>query len=183
MNFIRTEIEGVYLIEPNVLHDDRGEFFRTYDEKLFFDMGFKKKFVQHNHSNNFRKGTWRGFHYQLPPYAETKLIQCVSGKVYDVVLDIRKGSGTFLQWRGFELSALNKLQVIIPEGCAHGFLTMEDDAVLVYHHTQFYNKEAEAGIRFDDPMIKFKMAAEMNKISIRDQSYTFLQPDFKGIDL
>ncbi|CAN5401737.1 dTDP-4-dehydrorhamnose 3,5-epimerase [soil metagenome] len=183
MNFIQAEIRGVYLIEPDVVRDERGEFFRTYDEKLFFDMGLKKKFVQHNHSINIKKGTWRGFHFQLPPFTETKLIQCVCGKVYDVVLDLRKGSGTFLQWKGFELSAVNKMQVIIPNGCAHGFLTMEDNSALAYHHTQFYQKETEAGIRFDDPMIKLILPAEMNKISVRDQSYNFLKQDFKGIEL
>lgn len=183
MNFIQAEIEGVYLIETKVRGDDRGEFFRTFDEQLFSEIGFRKKFVQHNHSINFHKGTWRGLHYQLPPMTETKLIQCVKGVVFDVVLDLRKGSKTFLQWKGFELSEKNNMQILIPDGCAHGFVTVEDNSVLVYHHTQCYDKKSEAGIRFDDPRLKLKLPMEITKHSERDLSYPFLTNEFKGIEL
>ncbi|MBK5284696.1 MAG: dTDP-4-dehydrorhamnose 3,5-epimerase [Bacteroidia bacterium] len=182
MNFTRIEIEGVYLVEPNVIVDKRGEFFRTFDEELFSGTGLKKNFVQFNHSVNFLKGTWRGFHYQLPPKTETKLIQCVNGKILDIVLDLRKNSKTFLQWRGFELSAKNKIQVLIPDGCAHGFITLEDNSELIYHHTQFYDAKSESGIRYDDARLNLILPIQITLISDRDKSYPFLTDDFKGIE-
>src|SRR5690349_9684875 len=99
MKFNQTGIEGAWIIEPEVFGDDRGSFFRTFDEKLFAEVGLKKKFVQHNHSINHRKGTWRGFHFQRSPAVETKLVRCVAGRIFDIVLDLRKGSKTFLQWK------------------------------------------------------------------------------------
>src|SRR5215203_1949960 len=128
MKFIQTGIHGAWLIEPEVIGDDRGAFFRTFDEKLFAKAGVTEKFVQHNHSINYKKGTWRGFHFQIPPAAEKKLVRCVRGGIFDIVLDLRKGSETFLQWKGFELSAANKKQLLIPEGCAHGFISLEDQS-------------------------------------------------------
>jgi dTDP-4-dehydrorhamnose 3,5-epimerase len=183
MKFIQTGIEGAYLVEPVVIADDRGEFFRTFDEKLFAVTGLMKKFVQHNHSINYKKGTWRGFHYQLPPTAETKLVRCVRGRIFDIVLDLRRGSGTFMHWKGFELSAENKNQLLIPEGCAHGFITLEDQSELTYHHTMFYTPGSEGGIRHDDPRIKLKLPAAIENISERDQSFHFITDDFKGIAL
>jgi dTDP-4-dehydrorhamnose 3,5-epimerase len=183
MKFIQTGIEGAYLIEPEIARDDRGAFFRTFDENQFADVGVKKKFVQHNHSINFKKGTWRGFHFQLPPAAETKLVRCVHGKIFDIVLDLRKGSQTFLQWKGFELSRENKMQLLIPEGCAHGFITLEDQSELTYHHTAFYDPHAEAGIRNDDPRIMLKLPVAIENISERDRSFAFLGDEFKGLEL
>ena len=173
----------MYIVEPVIHQDDRGEFFRTFDEELFAKAGFKGKFVQHNQSRNFTKGTWRGFHYQIPPSHEIKLIRCIRGKIFDVVLDIRKGSHTFLQWKGFELSDRNTLGLMVPAGCAHGFITLEDNCELIYHHTQFYNPEAEAGIRYNDPVLQLKLPVEVIKISKRDQEFPLLTAEFKGIEL
>ena len=183
MKFIQTGIEGAYIVEPEVISDDRGAFFRTFDEKLFAGAGLNRKFVQHNHSINYKKGTWRGFHYQLPPAAETKLVRCVQGSIFDLVLDLRKGSKTFLQWKGFELSRQNKKQLLIPEGCAHGFITLEDLSELTYHHTAYYDVRAEAGIRHDDPRIKLKLPLEIENISDRDRSFAFLRNEFNGLEL
>jgi dTDP-4-dehydrorhamnose 3,5-epimerase len=183
MKFIQTGIEGAWIIEPEIIGDDRGSFFRTFDENLFQKTGLKKKFVQHNHSINKKKGTWRGFHYQLPPAAETKLVRCVLGRIFDIVLDLRKGSKTFLQWKGFQLSHENKNQLLIPEGCAHGFVTLEDQSELTYHHTTYYNPRVEAGIRHDDPRIMLKLPVAIENISERDLSFSFLNDEFQGIEL
>ena len=183
MKFIPTGIAGAWLIEPELNGDDRGAFFRTFDENLFAEKGLKKKFVQHNHSINYKKGTWRGFHYQLPPSAESKLVRCVTGSIYDIVLDLRRGSETFLQWKGFELSGANKNQLLIPEGCAHGFITLEDQSELTYHHTAFYDPTAEAGIRNDDPRISLKLPLAIGIISGRDRAFAFLDDEFNGLEL
>jgi dTDP-4-dehydrorhamnose 3,5-epimerase len=183
MKIIKAEINGVYIVEPAVHQDGRGEFFRTFDVKLFAAAGIEGSFVQHNQSKNFTSGTWRGLHYQLPPSHEVKLIRCIRGKIFDVVLDLRKGSETFLQWRGFDLSEKNMRGLIIPAGCAHGFITLEDNAELIYHHTQFYNPEAEAGIRFNDPAIQLKLPVDVIKISPRDEEFPLLTAGFKGIEI
>lgn len=183
MKFIQTGIGGAWLIEPEVTGDDRGAFFRTFDEKLFAEAGMNKKFVQHNHSINYKKSTWRGFHYQLPPAAEFKLVRCVRGRIFDIVLDLRSGSETFLQWKGFDLSRENKKQLLIPEGCAHGFVTLEDQSELTYHHTMSYQPQSEAGIRHDDPRIRLKLPVPIETISDRDKSFGFLAADFNGIEL
>ena len=181
MNFTQTEIKGAYLIEPEIFRDDRGEFFRTYDELLFEQTGLKKKFIQFNHSLNYKAGTWRGFHFQLPPKTETKLIRCVAGKIFDVVLDLRKGSPTFLQWKGFELSAENRKQLLIPDGCAHGFVTLEDFSAIIYHHTELYDSAVEAGVRYDDPKINLSLPVAVTVVSERDRSFPYLLSDYKGI--
>ena len=183
MKFTETELKGVYKIEPVVLSDERGEFFRTYDDKLFSGKGFPGKFVQHNHSISFHKGTWRGMHYQNPPMTETKLIRCVSGSVLDYILDLRTGSQTFLKWTSIEISAANNLQLLIPDGCAHGFYSLEDRSALLYYHSQYYDAAAEAGIRYDDPRIGLKLPAAIERISKRDLSFPFLPDDFKGLQL
>jgi len=183
MKFIQTGIEGAWIIEPELIGDDRGAFFRTFDENLFTTAGLKKKFVQHNHSINYKKGTWRGFHFQRPPASESKLIRCVHGRIFDIVLDIRRGSKTFLQWKGFELSGENKNQFLIPEGCAHGFITLEDQSELTYHHTAFYDPGTEAGIRHDEPLIRLKLPATIENISERDRSFAFLGNEFNGLEL
>ena len=183
MKLIQTGIAGAWVVVPEVIGDGRGAFFRTFDENIFKEAGLNKKFVQHNYSVNYKKGTWRGFHYQKPPGAESKLVRCVRGRIFDIVLDLRKGSETFLQWKGYELSGENKNQLLIPEGCAHGFITLEDQSELMYHHTAFYNPAAEAGIRHDDPRITLKLPAVIEIISDRDQGFQFLSDDFKGIEI
>jgi dTDP-4-dehydrorhamnose 3,5-epimerase len=146
MKFTKTSLSGVLEIDLEPFADERGWFARTYCEKEFEAAGLQSKFVQFNHSFNERAGTFRGFHYQVPPHAETKLIRCISGSVMDIVIDLRRGSPTFLKSIQVKLSAENKKMILIPEGFAHGFITLEENSALLYHHTEFYHIESEQGI-------------------------------------
>ena len=134
-----------------------------------------------NHSFTKQKGSLRGMHYQLHPSKEIKMVRCIAGAVFDVIIDLRSGSDTFLKWIGIELSAENKKMVYIPEGFAHGFQCLEDDCELLYHHSTFYNPEAEAGIRFNDPLININWPLPLTTISPRDQQHPYLNQNFKGI--
>ncbi len=175
MNFIDTELQGLYLIELNILKDDRGLFARTYCKNEFASIGFAKEFVQMNHSINNKRGTLRGMHFQLPPVQETKLIRCVVGKVFDVAIDLRKGSETYLKWFGAELSKDNMKMIFIPEGFAHGFITLEDNTELIYCHTEFYNPAFESGIRHDDSTINIQWPIEAVIISEKDKNYPLIK--------
>ena len=122
-------------------------------------------------------------HYQLPPHSEGKLIRCIKGSVVDFFLDIRKGSDTFLKYDKIELSAENRIMIYLSEGVAHGFMTLEDNTELIYHHTESYHKEADRGIRFNDPKVDIELPFEIKVISEKDQNYPLLSNNFKGIDL
>lgn len=183
MIFTETSIHGCYTIGCEPVKDERGIFYRTYDKSEFENKAITKAFVQHNVSINRIKGTVRGMHYQQPPYAEAKLIQCISGRVYDVIVDLRKDSATFLKWISVELSAEACNQVWIPEGCAHGFQTLEDHSTLLYCHTAEYNKAAEAGIRADDPMIRVSFPLPIAAISERDKNHPLMEATFKGLEV
>ncbi len=183
MNFIETPLKGLYLIEPELIKDDRGFFTRIYCKKQFLTIGFEKDFVQFNHSFNIKKGTIRGLHYQKPPFAETKLIRCIEGGVFDVAVDLRKNSPTYLKSFGVELSSLNKLCILIPEGFAHGFQTLANDTSLLYHHSDFHSSNSEGGIRFDDPELNINWPLSVNNISTRDLSYTHINKNFEPISL
>jgi dTDP-4-dehydrorhamnose 3,5-epimerase len=153
MKFIRTTIPEVIIIEPKVFGDDRGFFFESFNEREFAEVvGGSFKFVQDNHSRSAR-GVLRGLHYQLPPYAQGKLVRVVNGEVFDVAVDIRKGSPTFGSWVGEILSAENKRQLWVPPGFAHAFLTLSETADFLYKTTDFYAPDAERCIRWDDPGI------------------------------
>jgi dTDP-4-dehydrorhamnose 3,5-epimerase len=134
-----------------------------------------------NHSYTTKKGTVRGMHYQLPPYREIKMVRCVRGKVFDVIIDIRRSSDTFRQWFGVELSPAAMNMLYIPEGFAHGFQTLADDSELLYHHSEFYTPNAEGGIRFDDPSVNIKWPLEVTSVSERDLNHPLLTKEFKGI--
>ncbi|NKG29772.1 dTDP-4-dehydrorhamnose 3,5-epimerase [Erwinia rhapontici] len=150
MNVIRTEIPDVLIFEPKVFGDERGFFFESFSQKVFEEaVGRKVEFVQDNHSKS-SKGVLRGLHYQVAPHAQGKLVRCVAGEVFDVAVDIRKGSPTFGQWVGANLSAENKHQMWIPEGFAHGFLVLSDSAEFVYKTTSFYAPLSENSIRWND---------------------------------
>lgn len=183
MEFAETHIPGIFTVSLKKLKDERGLFARTYCKKEFKQIGFDKEFVQFNHSFNNLKGTVRGMHFQQQPSAETKLIRCVQGAVYDVAVDIRKGSSTFLQYAGIELSADNMMSILIPEGFAHGFQVLEDNTALIYHHTAFYSSEADAGLRFDDPKLNIDWALPPVNVSDKDKNYTLLDKNFQGISL
>ena len=183
MEFIQTDITGLYIISPKKIEDERGVFARTYCKNDFLEIGFKKEFVQFNHSFNYLAGTVRGMHFQKPPFAETKLIRCAQGAVFDVAVDLRKDSATFLQWYGIELSAENLLSILIPEGFAHGFQTLQDHSSMIYHHTEFYTPGADSGIRFDDPALNIEWKLPVSSISEKDKSYPLTDKNFKGISI
>lgn len=175
MKFNKTHLEGLYVIHPNVLSDDRGSFTRTFSKDLFSSIGFSKEFVQFNHSFNKQKGTLRGMHYQDDPFAETKLIRCVEGSVYDVSVDVRKNSPTYLQYFGIILSKINMYSILIPEGFAHGFQTLEDNTSLIYHHTQFYTPEVYRGVHFNDPVINIDWPLPVVNVSEQDNKFSLIE--------
>ncbi|MEX1761833.1 dTDP-4-dehydrorhamnose 3,5-epimerase, partial [Escherichia coli] len=151
MNVIETEIPDVLIFEPKVFGDERGFFFESFNQKVFEKaVGRKVNFVQDNHSRSV-KGVLRGLHFQIKPYSQAKLVRCVKGEVYDVAVDIRPESSTYCKWVGVFLSAQNKKQLWIPEGFAHGFVVVSDEAEFLYKTTNYYMPSAEGCIRWDDP--------------------------------
>ncbi|HEY1039545.1 MAG TPA: dTDP-4-dehydrorhamnose 3,5-epimerase [Bacteroidia bacterium] len=180
MKFLETTLKGAFVIQPTLLSDERGGFSRVFCKKEFMEIGHSKEFVQFNHSYNSKKGTVRGMHYQEAPHSEIKLIRCVKGAVYDVIIDIRKGSPTFMQWYATELSAANRNLMYVPEGFAHGFQTLEEDSELIYHHTSFYEPAAERGLRYNDELLAVNWPLEVSAISQKDENYPLLTPNFKG---
>ncbi|HCR3322465.1 TPA: dTDP-4-dehydrorhamnose 3,5-epimerase [Citrobacter freundii] len=150
MNVIKTDIPDVLIFEPKVFGDERGFFMESFNQRVFEEaVGHKVEFVQDNHSKS-SKGVLRGLHYQLPPYAQGKLVRCVVGEVFDVAVDIRKNSETFGKWVGVTLSAENKKQLWIPEGFAHGFYVLSETAEFVYKTTNYYDSESDRGILWND---------------------------------
>ncbi len=178
MQFHSTPLAGAYSISLEPFVDERGLFARTFCQREFAAIGHDKDFVQFNHSRNTHKGTIRGLHYQNPPHAEIKLIRCIKGAVYDVLVDVRKHSPTFLQHFGIELSAENMLMIYIPEGFAHGFQTLKDDTELIYHHTAFYTPGAESGLKFDDSRLDIKWPLPPTIISEKDQNNPSVDQSF-----
>jgi dTDP-4-dehydrorhamnose 3,5-epimerase len=179
MNFVATPIEGLILVKPEIITDARGFFMRTFCKNDFAEINFNKEFVQFNHSFNKCKGTLRGLHFQKKPYTETKLIRCIQGKIYDVAVDLRRDSSTFLHWFGVELSEENMLSILIPDGFAHGFQTLENDSALIYHHTGYYTPSAECGINFDDPVLRVTWPLPPINVSERDSSFPLINKEFK----
>jgi len=152
MKVIETPIPDLFIIEPGVFADERGYFFESFSELKFEKHGLVSNYVQDNESKS-RKGVIRGLHYQLAPYAQTKLIRVVRGTVFDVAVDLRHGSPTFGKWYGLEVSANKKNQLYIPKGFAHGFSVLSDYAIFSYKCDEFYNSASERGIRLDDPFL------------------------------
>ncbi|MEK0313667.1 dTDP-4-dehydrorhamnose 3,5-epimerase [Cohnella sp. 56] len=148
-----TKLPGVRLIDPAVFGDDRGFFMEAYNSKIFLEHGYDITFVQDNHSLSTEAGVLRGLHYQLEPKAQTKLVRVAAGAIYDVVVDIRKGSPTYGQWQGFILSASNKRQLLVPKGFAHGFCTIVPNTEVLYKVDELYSPEDERGIAWDDPAL------------------------------
>ena len=166
MNIIDTQIPDVKIIEPKVFGDERGFFFESFNQKIFEEaVGRPVTFVQDNHSKS-SKGVLRGLHYQLPPHAQGKLVRCVVGEVFDVAVDIRKSSPTFGQWVGVNLSAENKRQLWIPEGFAHGFLTLSETAEFLYKTTNYYHVISDRGIQWDDERLAITWPIENLTITL-----------------
>jgi dTDP-4-dehydrorhamnose 3,5-epimerase len=183
MKYTEIHLKGAYIIELEPFRDSRGLFARTFCKKEFKKIGHHKEFVQFNHSATTHKGTIRGMHYQVPPGAEIKLIRCVSGSVYDIIIDVRHKSPTFLSYFGVELNEENMKMIYVPEGFAHGFQTLENNAQLIYHHTQFYNPEYERGIRYNDPAVGIEWPLEAVNVTEKDKNYPLIDNNFKGIKI
>ena len=171
MPFTDTHIPGLKIFEPRVFEDNRGYFFEAYNEEIFKSAGLNLKFVQDNQSQS-SYGVIRGLHYQLNPFAQSKLVRVIEGKILDVAVDIRKGSPSFGKSFSIELSSQNKKQLLIPKGFAHGFSVLSSIAVVLYKSDALYNKESEAGIRFNDMNLKidWKIPEDKAVISERDLS-------------
>lgn len=181
MKFQQTPLQGSYIIDLDAFEDHRGWFARVYCKNEFREIGHEKEWVQLNHSFTRKKGSLRGMHFQYPPFREIKMVRCIAGAVYDVIIDLRRGSPTFLQAAGVELSAANRRMLYIPEGFAHGFQTLTDDCELLYHHSEFYTPGKEGGIRYNDPMLQINWPLPVTDISDRDREHPYLAADFKGI--
>lgn len=168
MNFIKTAIDGVVIVEPRIFKDDRGYFFESYNEQEFISNGITNRFVQDNQSKS-SYGVVRGLHCQLGEHAQAKLVRVLAGKVLDVGVDFRKDSPTFLQYVAVELSAENNRQLFIPRGFLHGFSVLSETAVFAYKCDNLYCKESEFGIRFDDPTIGVDWQVPADKILVSDK--------------
>lgn len=177
MKFHEQKIQGVFLIEPTPFVDDRGMFRRHFCQQEFQEHGIASEVRQCNVSENRYTHTLRGFHYQLPPHGEGKTLSCFVGTIYDVVVDVRPESPTYLQWLSFELNAENRKSIHIPPGCANAFLTLQDHCIIHYYCSEFYQGSAERGIRYNDPLFKFQWPATPVVISDKDKSH----PDFVSV--
>lgn len=174
MKFYKQKISGVWLIKAEPFKDSRGIFFRHFCQQEFAKNGLQARILQTNVSKNDHKYTLRGMHYQLKPFQEHKIILCMSGAIYDIVVDLRPDSETFLKWISVELTSQEPLSLYIPAGCANGYLTLKDDTVILYYMSEFYSQEAYRGFRYNDRLFNFIWPAEPVIISEKDRSY----PDF-----
>jgi dTDP-4-dehydrorhamnose 3,5-epimerase len=175
MQFTTTKLAGAYIIEPQLHEDSRGLFARTYCAREFRDQGLVPSFVQCNTSWNAKKGTVRGLHYQLTPSSEVKLVRCTTGVLWDVIVDLRPDSPTYLQHVAVELTAKNRLALYIPEMFAHGFQALEDATEVFYQMSDFYAPKLARGLRYDDPKIGIKWPLPITSISDQDMSWTLLE--------
>jgi dTDP-4-dehydrorhamnose 3,5-epimerase len=176
MKFTPAPLEGAYLIDIEELKDERGFFARLFCTTDFAALGLETEFIQANNSLSVRKGTLRGLHYQLSPMQETKLVRCIQGSCYDVILDLRKESKTFGHSFGAILSAENRRMMYVPKGFAHGFLTLTDNTELIYFVSQHYSPPLERGIRWNDPSFSIKWPEEPVVVSERDRCH----PDYSS---
>jgi dTDP-4-dehydrorhamnose 3,5-epimerase len=174
-------LSGLFHLIPNPMADNRGYFERLYCQETFKALGVTKDIVTINHSYTEKKGAIRGLHFQYPPYTENKIILCIKGSVYDVAVDIRKNSPSFLQWHAQILHADRRNMLLLPEGFAHGFQTLEPQSELLYLHTETYHPENEGGLAYDDPVIGIKWVGHPTDISLKDQTHLHITAGFKGI--
>ena len=174
MEFVKTKIDGVYVLEVERKDDARGFFARVFAREELERRGLEADYPQHNVGFNHRRGTLRGMHYQRAPHAETKVVRCTRGSVYDVALDLRPGSPTFQQWAAVELTADNHRMLYIPVGCAHGYQTLEDATELSYLTSQLYAPQSATGFRYDDPAFAIEWPLAVTSISDADRNW----PDF-----
>ena len=175
MIFTETKLRGVYVIAPELIEDERGFFARLWTPEEFEERGLNPRLVQSNISYNRRQGTLRGMHFQVRPHEEAKLVRCTRGSLYDVALDIRPDSPTYLQWEAVELTEENRLMFYLPEGFAHGYQTLEDDTEVFYQMSELYHPESARGLRWDDPKLGIRWPLPVSVISQRDAQFELLK--------
>ena len=182
-DFIPTPLTGLTLVQRKVTEDHRGFLSRFYCVNEFREAGINTSIAQINHTLTKNKGTVRGMHFQNPPHAETKLVSCLQGEVFDVAVDLRQDSLTFLHWHGVILSALNRQSLLIPEGFAHGFQALSQNCELIYLHTAAYHPETEGALNVADPRLNITWPLAITEISERDRNHKLIEQDFQGIIL
>ncbi|WP_229659092.1 dTDP-4-dehydrorhamnose 3,5-epimerase family protein [Luteimonas terricola] len=181
MKLHATPLSGLVVVETKSVNDDRGSFTRVFCEASLRELHPSKDIPQVNLSVTYQRGTVRGMHYQRPPAAEAKLIRCLRGRVFDVAVDLRAGSKTFLHWHAVELDADKPLQVFIPEGFAHGFQALTDNVQLLYLHTAPWRREHEGGLRPDDPALAIEWRLAISLISDKDRTAPLIDHEFAGL--
>jgi dTDP-4-dehydrorhamnose 3,5-epimerase len=174
VKFIETPLDGAYIIEIEAIEDERGSFARSWCQKEFVEHGLNSRIVQCNISFNKKRGTLRGMHFQVEPFAEAKLVRCTRGAIYDVIINLRENSNSLKKWFAVELNESNQRMLYIPKGFAHGFQTLEDNTEVFYQMSEFYYPEYSRGLRWDDPFFSIKWPDGERIISKKDQEY----PDF-----
>ena len=175
MRFTELSIKGAWLVSPVKLEDERGFFARVFCEQEFAEHGLETRFLQHSVSHSVQKHTLRGMHFQKYPFAETKLVSCIKGVIYDVIADLRPGSTTFRHWLAVELTPENGHRLYIPEGCAHGFQTLTQDTMVNYLINRFHIPGAAQGIRYDDPALAVDWPSRPSVISPKDLEWPLLE--------
>ncbi len=181
MRFVPLTLAGAFEVRHDLRSDPRGRFKRQYCEEEFAAAELETRWVQINHSMTLGKGSLRGMHFQRQPAAEAKFVSCLVGRAYDVAVDLRTGSPTFLKWAAVEIGEATS--IYIPKGCAHGFQALSDEIHLIYQHSAPYSPESEGGVRFDDPAIGIEWPLPLGTISDRDRSFPLIDADFEGIRL
>ncbi len=177
MKYTELPLKGAYLVEIEPIEDERGFFARTWSQDEYLALGFEADFTQYSVSYNKTKGTLRGLHFQTSPFEEMKIVQCIRGSVFDVMIDLRPDSPTYQQWAGIELSAQNHRMLYIPKQFAHGFQTLEDDAEVSYRITNQYAPGHARGYRYDDPVLNIEWPLAVTVISERDRNFSFLHQE------
>ena len=183
MKVLETPLPGLRIVESTPHRDSRGTFARLFCAQELEPVLGQRQVVQINYSKTSRAGAVRGLHFQYPPHAEMKIVRCLRGSVWDVAVDLRHGSPTFLKWYAQALNPDDAAMMVIPEGFAHGFQALEPDSELLYIHTEFYNPSSEGGLRYDDPQLAIPWPLVALDLSPRDLTHPPLQPDFIGVSL
>jgi dTDP-4-dehydrorhamnose 3,5-epimerase len=175
MRFVRTNVEGAYVVEPHKIEDERGFFARAWCEDELAEAGLCPRIKQSNMASSRAKGTLRGLHLQRSPHEEVKFVRCVKGAMFDVVVDLRPDSPTYLRWDGVELNDTNHLALYVPAGCATGYITLVDDTAMHYHASETFDAASATGIRFDDPIIDIEWPIEPTTMSVQDRTWRYIR--------
>jgi len=183
LTITKTPLQGLYVVEANPFIDHRGAFARWFCEAELAEIIGSRHIKNVNFSRTVQKGSIRGMHFQKPPHAEMKLVRCIKGKVFDVAVDLRLDSKTYLQWHGVKLSAEKMNMFAIPEGFAHGFQSLDDNVEMLYLHTEFYNKESEDALRYNDPKLNIQWPLQITEISEKDAKHPLINSNIIGVKI